>query len=205
MSGAAFTVDARDTASSVIAALGGKLKDRRALNEWIAEDELELVRNYLTQIALTRHGSAQALGASPSKFWGRPDRYTTSHADGKGATVDITHPGIGRVAHDVTIRPTGGRKFLTIPLIAEAYNQRAYRVPDLVPFMRTGRGSGVLAKVDANGTITAWYALVKKVHQTQDRTLLPSDTAIRATAVQAAIEFCDAALNDRAAQQGGAA
>lgn len=176
------------------------LSRREELNRNLGRRGRELTRNHLTAIAQTRHATAQKLGASPSGHWGQAAEKTSFTADEAGATVTVKQQGIGRVAHDVDITPGAGKKYLTIPAIAEAYNQRAYRL-DLDVMIRRKDGAAravALGKPSGKGkekTFTVWYWLVKSVHQKQDRTLLPSDEEYRLTTLAGVRDYIDFVLS----------
>ncbi len=196
----------RDNASPFVQRYVEGVKDRSRLNAAIGEAERELVRNYLIDVTGQRHETAERLGATPTGHWARAAELTSFVSDGESATVTIHDPAAGRAAHDVTITPGEGKLWLTIALIAAAYNQVARRVEGLFrPFAKvtgyratkegegfahTGSGEGaermrVLAKKGTDGKLEFWYALVKGVHQVQDRTLLPSDEIIGKVAIRA--------------------
>lgn len=175
------------------------LTDRRELHEHVGDRVEKVTKSHLVAIAQTRHATAQRLGAAPSGHWAQAAEKTSVSADDSGATISISQPGIGRVAHDVKIVPGAGKKYLTLPAIAEAYNQRAYRVPGLRAMVRwingerravalAKRGEGDQAKE------TVWYWLVKSVHQKQDRTLLPSDEEYRLSALTGVRDYIDSLL-----------
>lgn len=176
------------------------LTDLQPLNEQVGTRGTELTRNHLVAIAQTRHATAQRLGATPTGHWGQAAEKTSFEANQEGAIISIDQPGISRVAHDVTIVPDAGKKYLTLPAIAEAYGQRAYRVPDLTLMIRMVDGSRravALARVEGEGkdrTETVWYWLVKSVTQTQDRTLLPSDEEYNLAALAGCRDFVDRLL-----------
>jgi hypothetical protein len=175
-----------------------QLRDRTGLHEAIGRRALHVTRDWLIEIAQTRHNSAQRLGAEPSGFWGRAAEQVHSEADQEAATVTVSGPGIGRAAHDVDIEPGEGKKFLTIPLCAEAYNQRAYRVPGLFVFKGTMGGLFLAAK-NPDGSLNIWYALVASVHQQQDRSLLPSDTDYTLAAMEGAHDYVSYLLSKKEA------
>ncbi len=172
------------------------LGDRTGVHELIGERASEVTRNHLNAIAQTRHRTAERLGAAPSGYWAQAAEKTSFRADEKGATVSINQPGISRVEHDVTIVPGAGKKYLTIPAMAEAYNQRAYRM-DLIAIVRNIQGvrrAIALGKVSGKGkdrVETVWYWLVKSVTQKQDRSLLPSDEEYRLAALAGARDYVD--------------
>lgn len=173
------------------------ITDRTELNVSIGGRAEKLTESHLVAIAQTRHATAQRLGASPSGHWGQAAEKTSFEADAEGATITINQPGISRAAHDVKIEPGPGKKYLALPAIAAAYNQRAYRLPDLHPIVRSIEGEKRaigLGKKDAAGTETVWYWLVKSVTQTQDRTLLPSDEEYRLAALAGIGDYIDRLL-----------
>lgn len=176
MSGISVAFDVREVAPERINSIALALEDRQPLHRAIGVHTFGITRDWLIDIARTRHDSARRLGAAPTGHWSQAAEKTTYTATEEVARVSVYQPGIGRAAHDVTIEPGPGKQFLALPAIAQAYGQRAYRVPDLV-FIRTGaKQTAVLVKKDKGREIgTVWYWLVKSVFQRQDRTLLPSD------------------------------
>jgi|SRR5581483_8260944 len=176
------------------------LTNREPMNELVRDRARELTRNHLVAIAETRHATAERLGAQPTGHWAQAAEKTTSEADEEGATISIEQPGIGRAAHDVTIVPGGGKKYLTIPAIAAAYGKRAVTVPDLTVLIRWKDGERrAVALIQAEGKPgagTVWYWLVKSVFQPQDRSLLPSDEQYRLAALQGVREYVDQLLGE---------
>jgi hypothetical protein len=193
-----LTVSITDNASPVVLELQAKLRSRRGLHQAIGAGVRELVRDYTIGEAGKRHSTARGLGAEPSGFVGKAAKAVEDRrprADADGVSILLPHPYFARAFGDVDIRPTKGR-FLTIPLVAEAYNQRAYRVQGLY-FYKSQAGKLFLAKGDFIGRgkkaqlvqTRLWYLLVPSVHQTQDRSRLPSDEAIIATALRGVETF----------------
>lgn len=177
-----------DDASPLIAQLSAGLSDRTKLHEAIAERALNLTRDWLAAISRDRHDTAERLGASPSHFWQPAAEGVSAFSDSDGASVTVRSPGIGRAAHDVTITAQSSR-FLTIPLIAEAYNQRARAIWESQHLFIPGgkeHPRRVIASRNEDGTLKLWYALVESVTQRQDRTLLPSDEAYSLACLQGA-------------------
>jgi len=195
-----ISVDIKDGVTPLVGRFVEGLTDRTGLHEAIGIRDRNLIRDHFIVIAQTRHDTANRLGAEPSGHWAQAAEKTTFRADSDATTVSINQPGIGRAVHDVTIVPGAGKQWLTIPLIAEAYNQRAYRVPGLFMPGAKGAKKHVLAKRGADGTLRFWYALVKSVTQKQDRTLLPSDEELRLAAFQGVRDYVDFLLS-----RGGAA
>ena len=159
----------------------------------------ECVRDYLIVLAGSRHATAENLGAQPSGHLGKAAEKVALPSALKpipdGIAVSINHPGMSRAFKDVKIRPGQGKKYLTIPATAEAYNRRAYRFTTLeVLFGRKGPYAlGERQKRDKSGQQPAcvFYWLVKSVSQPQDRTLLPGDDAILRAAMTGVRDFVD--------------
>lgn len=178
--------------------------NREEIHQDIATREENLVRDYLSSLAQTRHATADALGATPTGHLERAAESVTSRSDADGATVSITSPGISRAFDDITITPGAGKKYLTIPATAEAYGKRAGAFNDLrLAFFKNGllalvktdqsrlsdrksSGYGIeskAAKADsAKQRPPVYFWLKKSVFQKQDRTLLPSDALLQTAA-----------------------
>lgn len=193
-----LTIDVRDAVvrERLDRFLAG-LADRAGMHELIGARGSEITRSHLVAIAQTRHRSAERLGAAPSGHWAQAAEKTSFTADKEGATISINQPGISRVEHDITVTPGPGKKYLTIPAIAAAYNQRAYRMPDLIAIVRNIQGvrrAIALGKVSGKGkerVETVWYWLVKSATQKQDRSLLPSDEEYRLSALAGVRDYAD--------------
>lgn len=197
--GNGIAIDVVDLVSAPLALLTAGLEDLASFNAKLSLDELALIQRHLIGIALDRHDSARRLGAEPSGFWAEADKQSVATSDGESATVSITHPGIGRVAHDVDIVPGAGKQWLTIPLEASAYGERAYRMSDLFFVQPTGKEHALLGRRTGKGKgeVEWLYLLLKSVHLPQDRTLLPPDEAFAQVARLSAAEFVQAILDGR--------
>lgn len=185
-------------------------KTARELNRHIGNVVLERVKDFLDQMAATRHKTADRLGAPHSKFLeyasgrvaGSPLGQTTQleSADENGALIAIKNtPGLSRAFHDLRITPKKA-KALTIPLSRVSYNKR---VADL---RREGheifrpKGTNILAEAksaksskDGKPALRPLYALVHSVTIPKDEGLLPQDSQIRDWAVDAAEGYFEAA------------
>ena len=201
MSGISLSVDVTNGALPLVGQLLARLTNLQGLNEAMGMRAQNLTRDHLLAIAQSRHTSAERLGAQPSGHWAQAAEKTSMQADASSATVTISHPGIGRAMHDVTILPKG--KCLTIPLIARAYTLRAASVWEseglFVAKAKSGGGSKAVAgKLNADGKFEAWYLLVPSVHQAQDRTLLPSDEEYSLAAKEGANDYVSFLLTKNA-------
>lgn len=200
----AFQVNITDRLTLPMKNFIAALKNRAALHRTMGLHVREKTREHLRAISLSRKNK---FGARSSRFWAKAaDKVSAPAATDASAVITINHPGIRRAYEDITIKPgtqTPGVQWLTIPLIAAAYNRRAYRVKGLFRLLkkgataigyRLGKKQRRIPVFDSDDkmhvlsqrtgeTLTHWYALVKSVLQKRDRTLLPSDE-----------EFSDAAL-----------
>lgn len=173
----------------------------RELNRAIGLKVLGRVRDFLADMSLTRHRTADRLGAPHTRFYeDAPGRTVLRRADESGAVVAIENtPGMSRAYHDLHIRPVR-RRWLTVPIhrIAYAKTVRELRQEGRVLF-RLGK-KRVLAERSGTGKgarIRPLYALCEGVTVPRDPGLLPSRAALRGWAKEAAEDFFDSwdALN----------
>lgn len=199
------TISIVDTATPVLDRLAKYGPDeRRFVNQFIGEHVQSGVRDYLRDNVATRHTTAERLGASPTNFWG-PAIRSVSQPDAvqhepDGVSVTIISPGISRVDHDVTIKPGEGKQWLTLPVNAPAYGNR-YEI-GVAERARFDKDDNLLPPTKPGAPL---YLFVKEAHLKQDRTLLPSDAAIEAAALEGAAEGVDALITKLESEQGGTA
>lgn len=225
MTGISLEIRVRDVMGDRIESLVAGLKNRAPMHRYILAQALPLTRDWLLDLARTRHQTAQLLGASPTGHWAQAAEKTRGKATADSARVSVRQVGISRVERDIVIKPGPGKKFVTIAAIAQAYGQRAYRVPGLVAIVRGDHGvlmkpgpgkshtyksriySGPrrsrAAKVQGGPIGTVWYTLVKQVRQRRDRSLLPSDEAYRLAALKGLRLYVQQELVSRASTKGG--
>ena len=106
-------VDAASPLLADIAALGP-----RKAAEVIAPAVLELFRNRFFQLDAERRNK---LGGKPQHFYGQAARATHTDAQDYGVLLSVNLVGIRQRIDGGDIRPTGGRRYLSIPAITEAY------------------------------------------------------------------------------------
>lgn len=174
-------VSGLDRAEATLQAIRNALADRRPLHAEIAGNALSFTRDYL--ISNTEHRTANRLGATPTNFRSRQAAALSAEADNEGAILRIPRStGLGRAFADITIKPLGGKTFITIPATAETYGRRAGEwSKDTFDFavISTHRGpTPVLvwsAESDRHkkGDVAFW--LRRQVIQKQTRELLPPD------------------------------
>lgn len=162
------------------------------LNVQIGRGVANLFRDHLFKLNGQR---ANALGGKRTNFYSDAAKATHSSGNDSEAVVTISQQGIRQRLLGGTIRPTGGKKYLTIPARAEAYGRRAGEFQDLqfvklkngTAMLIAGGGTGlklnskgeaVTRKGFEEGLVMFW--LVPSVVQRPDRSVLPSDEAIYA-------------------------
>ena len=144
-----------------------------------------LVRGHLSRLGTWKHMSAEKLGAQPTGILGRAATRTTSNATSERGEVVIPTPAVRRAFHDVEIRPRSW-DFLTIPAAREAYGFRAGVLASLGwKIFRPGKAKVLMGRLSKDEAPKVLYYLKESVRQRQDRSLLPSDEEIHATAANA--------------------
>lgn len=165
---------------------------RRLLYSAAANGVAGLVRQHLRQLGSWRHRSAQELGAQPTGILGKAATRTTWRASTDSGEVLIPTPAVRRAFHDVEIRPRNS-KALTIPAAPEAYGKRAAVLAALGWSIFRPRKKRFLMGARPGDEPKVLYYLVGRVHQPQDRSLLPSDEEINSTAAAAMMSVIRAA------------
>lgn len=130
----------------------------------------------------------------------------------KEATVSITHVALRQRIQGGTIRPKGGKKYLTIPATSEAYGKRARefsnlrfgfaenRFGNLAPALVENSGQRVAfgrRRKDGTSKVTpgaeiggkAFFWLVRQVYQPADPAAMPTNAQLNIAAVRGAEEW----------------
>lgn len=155
---------------------------RRRLYAAIADKAENLVRRHILRIAPAHHMAANRLGAQPTGHLTKGARLTHSTSGADFAEVIIPIPGISRAFKNLTITPKNAAA-LTIPIASQSYGQRVSRMRQLGWTIFRPKGKDVIMGTPPGGDdAVPLYLLKKRVEQRQDRTLLPSDAEIGATA-----------------------
>lgn len=165
-----------DTASPALRALLQRTQNKVGVNKVIAVAATRKVRDHFVGVA----GWMRNPFGKPAQFWKRMNRATRHEATSTHAAVIMPRE-VAQRFYGGTIRPTGGRRFLTIPAIAAAYRRSARSFPDLVLVLfkkRAGRGpAGALVQHGKNQS-TIFYWLHRKVTQKADARVLPTSAQI---------------------------
>lgn len=152
-----------------------------------------LVRRHIAADAPRRHIHALTDGAGArTGFMEKAARKTVFHADAQHGEVVIPSPGFGRAFHDVTIVPTHGAA-LTLPIHASSYGKRVKEMTSMGWRLFRPKGKDVLFGSREGEDAIPLYILKRQVQQRQDRSLLPSDSAIQTTAARAMMSAIQAA------------
>jgi hypothetical protein len=204
-----LSINLNDQASPQVAAFASRLRSRRPLHQAIGTRVKALTRDYVIREAGLRHDTAEQLGARPSNFVSAAAESVergTPLADNEGVSIALPHPYFARAFGDVTIAPKSGL-YLTIPMIAQAYNQRAYRVQGLFFLKSKKTGKAFLAEsIRAPGVkakLKLWYSLVPSVFQRQDRSRLPTDESILSSALAGIRDYVAFLLKKKGGPPGG--
>lgn len=194
----AITVDIRDNVSASLKSMAAALTPAR-LNPAIGRAEVILFQKWFQTLPSNKQGFPT------TGFWPAAARATNFNLLGDGVVVSVSKQGVRQRYHGGTIKPTGGRKYLTIPARPEAYGKRAGEFNNLVlAFRREGGQVHAFALVEARATTVnlkekrrkgatvsdyarstgggVMFWLVKSVTQKADRNIIPDDDRITAVA-----------------------
>lgn len=179
--------------SRIAAGLEGA--DRVRVSRAMGGEVRGLIVRHLTELGNSRHTTAQRLGARPTGYIAQLaenfDQSSTVAVDADGVSISMRHPVIARALRDITIVPTGGKQFLTIPLNALAYGRRVGEFEKFRLVRQGGDHRGPEGKKDKpyDNSLPAWL-LVRSVTQKRDPSLLPTlDEITTAAATGAGAEI----------------
>ena len=179
---------------------------RRRLVEHVGGVVLERTKDFLDEMAVTRHKVADRLDAPHSKYLeyasgrlaGSPRQQNTVLQDvgENGATISIKNtPGLSRAYHDLHITPKKKRA-LTLPLSRVSHDKSVADLEREGHVLFRPKGTNILAETRGKGKnakLRPLFALVKSVTVPQDRGLLPTANKIREWTTDAADEFLEMA------------
>jgi hypothetical protein len=180
----------------------------RGMNGHIGVYVTEKLKDFLDEMSVSRHKTADRLGAKPTHYLeyasGRSGsgRQTTELGKVDNNEINITirnTPGLKRAYGPLDITPRRARA-LTIPLAAESYGKTVANLRRAGHVLFRPKGRNVLVedvtvrrkgrrKKGESATVTEirpMYALVKRVHIPQDRGLLPTNRDFALWAADAA-------------------
>lgn len=169
--------------------LSRALKDTAALNKVIANATSELFKSHFAARAMVERNKF----GKPPTFWKRMRGSVRSFSSASTAGVEMYRP-VAQRYYGGTIRPTGGKRWLTIPINKLAYRKSARSFEDLSIYtshignkflsMETGKGK--------KRKTVLMYLLKESVTQKGDKTVLPSKSDISASSKAALKMYLDA-------------
>lgn len=203
-------IDLQDKATPLAARLAAQVQPER-IAQAAAPAVLNRVRSHF--FALNRE-RPNKLGGKRTNFFNQAARSTHSRVTGGNLIIGISHVGIRQRLQGGRIRPTGGRRYLTVPAIAEAYATRAGEWNNLkFGFAFDGKGKMRPALVEAQHTALkfgskrkdgsrtmkatvkeggrAVFWLVRQVTQRPDPAVIPSNDELRTAALEGAGKYFD--------------
>lgn len=153
------------------------------------------------------------LGGKRTHFYADAARNTSYEVTPDGALVHIHQQGIALHYYGGVVKPTGGRKFLTIPVDPEAYGRRAGEFNNLeIAWGRTKSGkirpiglvtksdyvyktaksrkSGAKEVVSASHNTGKWmFALVLSATIPEDKSIIPDGESVELAAITAMTDY----------------
>ncbi len=202
-----FSIEIRDRATPAVEGALGELQLAGVKPE-IGRAVARLVQQHFLRLNASR---ANPLGGPRSNFYAQAARGTRYDVLTDGVLVSVSQVGIRQRLEGGEIVPRSV-KYLTLPAIAEAYGKRAREFPNLVLMWRRIAGqTRPVALVEPEATQPArgvktdsvggkiFFWLVKSVTQPADPSVLPTDDEFRDTAIGAAQDYFERALNRIAA------
>ena len=169
------------------------LQNRGGMHARMAVDSKQFLMDFLMQTP--RHKTADKLGASPTGFRAKNAQSLQATSDDQAASILIPRrTGLGRAFNDIVLVPGSGRTYLTIPAEARTYGKVVRDFPEgtfKFAILHAHRPFPVLLFKD-DGKVAYW--LRRRVLQKQDRTLLPSDEAMREVARRSAVTYLASAV-----------
>ena len=185
--------------ASSLRALSSALANRVPLHQAMAADAVEFTRAYVAGSA--RHATAQRLGAKPTGFRERAAKTIEPASTAEAAIIRIPRKtGLARAFGDIVLVPQNGRKYLTIPAMAETYGRSVRDFPEgtfVFSILAAHRQFAVLRwREDGGkhrkGDVAYW--LRRSVTQKKDRTLLPDSEDLATVAIDAASRYFEEIL-----------
>lgn len=177
MSAVTIKIETRGIGESLadLQRLRNGLANRGPMHAQLAVDVKDFTRKYLVED--TRHATAAALGATPTGHRtkiGQSENIIEADSDAERAMLRIPrNTGLGRAFHDFDVKMRG--KLMVRSASALTYGKSPRDFPEgVLKFgMINQRFPGLVFAADNSPA----YFLMRKYHQDQDRTLLPSDEA----------------------------
>ena len=169
---------------------------RTDLNAVAADAVAEFVGAHVRAYSGSKHGTATAFGAPPTRHYEDGVNAISSSADADAGTVRIPIPGISRAWGDVEIRPSAGKKYLTVPARSgapEVYGKTVAILRGLGWSFASGRRGTpqeklLFGRFEGEKESKVMFILKESVVQRQDPSLLPTKEEISDCAGRAVLK-----------------
>lgn len=169
---------------------------RTDLNAVAADAVAEFIGAHVRAYSGSKHGTATAFGAPPTRHYEDGANAISSSADADSGTVRIPIPGISRAWGDVEIRPGAGKKYLTIPARSgapEVYGKTVAILRGLGWSFASGRRGTpqeklLFGRFEGEKESKVMFILKESVVQRQDPSLLPTKEEISDCAGRAVLK-----------------
>lgn len=152
--------------------------NKPAINRALSRGCEQLIRSHFREVSGREKNK---LGAK-SSFWAQMIRGTKGGSDSEKAFVDMPRP-IAQRRFGGTLKPTGTRSYLTIPIAKIAYGKSAAWFGDEIEVYTSHRGNKFLIRrVEKRGKpkLEFLYLLKKRVTQRENKGILPTRDEITA-------------------------
>lgn len=155
---------AGDTASPAVAALLNEVAPER-LHASVGEAAVILFQNHF------RNAPTNKRGWESTGFWASAAKATNWKTSSVGVVINVNQVGVRQRLIGGTIRPTGSRKYLSLPAREAAYGRAPAEFDNLVLAFRNRAGKPeAFALVEAKATQITWSAKSKKTGQRKQLT-----------------------------------
>lgn len=208
------TIDIHNEVSGALRELKSNLAPEQ-LNPAIGAAEVVLFQKHFLSLPTNRQGFPS------TGFWADAARATNYAVLAEDVLISVNKLGARQRYEGGEIKPTGGKKYLTIPAVAEAYGRRAGEFNNLeLAFHRVAGRAEAFALVEAQATEVSFgrkrkdgsrkvtpgnsvgsrvmFWLVKSVRQAANPDVIPSSEQI----IETAMVTIDSAI-ERALRRGG--
>lgn len=174
MSGPLIQVSLTGIPTELLEGIHHRMEDRATLHAEMAGTAEKFLKTEGFKKAATEHRTADALGAKRTGHLEEEYNKIEGTSNAGAASVWIPRSGRLRAAFGAyTVRPGPGKKYLTIPITAEAYGKRAREIPDLDFIFLKETNTALLVKRNGDKTYKPYFHLVKQSNIPGDESLLP--------------------------------
>ena len=175
-----ISVEITDTNGPLLTRIETGLRDRKSLHTRIAGNTERFLKKYGREISVSRHRTAESLGANPTNHLAKA--YAAIESEGKPEQAEIRMPRASRLRAgfgDYVARPGAGRTYLTIPATAATYGRRVGEFPEGTFHFAVFHGARITPVLlftedglgHKKGEVAYW--LKTEVNIAEDATLIP--------------------------------